>query len=51
MSIVNYYEKLKQLRDVLANYDHPPTCKCEGCTCDLDRFLTRNEKRKWYIPF
>jgi len=51
MNIVNYYVKLKQLWDALAKYDQPLTCKYEGSHVILDRFLTRNKKRKGYITF
>jgi len=44
MSIVNHYEKLKQLWDELVNYDHPPTCKCEGCICDLGSILDKKRE-------
>ena len=46
MSIVNYYKKLKQLWDVLANYDQPPTCKCGGCTFDLGSILDKKREEK-----
>jgi len=35
MSIVNYYGKLKQLWDELANYDQMPMCECGKCECNL----------------
>jgi len=41
MNIVNYYRKLKQLWDELANYDQPPVSKCGGCTCDLRSILDK----------
>jgi len=46
MSIVNYYGKLKQLWDALANYDQPPTCKCDGCTCDLRSILDKKREEE-----
>jgi len=45
MSIANYYGKLKQLWNALANYDHPPTCKCRGCTCDVGSILDKEMRR------
>jgi len=46
MSIVNYYGKLKQLCDALANYDQPPTCKCGGCIRDLGSILDKKMRRE-----
>jgi len=46
MSIVNYYGKLKQLWDALANYDQLPTCKCGGYTCDLGSILDKKQEEE-----
>jgi len=46
MNIVNYYGKLKQLWDELANYDQSPTCKCGGCTCDLGSILDKKREEE-----
>jgi len=46
MNIVNYYEKLKQLWDELTNYDQPPTCKCEGYTCDLGSIIDKKQEEE-----
>jgi len=51
MSIVNYYGKLKQLWDELANYDQPPTCKCGGCTCDLGSILKKKREEEMVHTF
>jgi len=44
ISIVNYYKKLKQLWDALANYDQP--CKCGGCTYDLGSILDKKREEE-----
>jgi len=46
MSIVNYYEKLKQLWDELTNYDQPLTCKCGGCTCDIGSIIDKKQEEE-----
>jgi len=34
------------LWDELANYDQLPTCKCEGCTCDLGSILDKKQEEE-----
>jgi len=46
MSIVNYYGKLKQLWDDLANYDQMPMCKCRKCECNLRSSFERKREEK-----
>jgi len=44
ISIINYYGKLKQLWDDLANYDQMPICKCGKCECNLGSSFEKNRE-------
>jgi hypothetical protein len=46
MSMVNYYGKLKALWDELGNYQHIPTCTCEGCKCDIKAKLEKQREEE-----
>lgn len=46
MSIVNYYGKLKQLWDELANYDQMPMCKCGKCECNLGSEFEKKQEEE-----
>lgn len=45
MTIVNCYEKLMMLWEVLANFEQIPTYKCEKCVCDLGDLLEKKRGR------
>jgi hypothetical protein len=40
-----YFGRLSRIWDELVTYVKKPTCKCEGCTCDINKQVTdlRNE--------
>ncbi|XP_026451295.1 uncharacterized protein LOC113351547 [Papaver somniferum] len=38
-SIQDYYGRLKKLWDDINDFDALPSCKCSGCTCDLNLTL------------
>jgi hypothetical protein len=44
--MVNYYGKLKVLWDEMGNYQHIPTCTCEGCKCNIKAKLEKQREEE-----
>ncbi|KAK9682869.1 hypothetical protein RND81_10G102800 [Saponaria officinalis] len=44
---MNYFGRMKKIWDDLSNYDTLPTCKCQGCRCDIiGTLMTRREEER-----
>ncbi|CAH9073979.1 unnamed protein product [Cuscuta epithymum] len=51
MSVGNYYGKLKTLWDDLNKLEPIPTCKCSGCTCNLNAQLEKRRESEQFHQF
>jgi len=51
--VLVYFGSLSRIWDELVTYAKKPSCKCAGCTCDIDKQVTdlREDKMVYWIYY